>query len=56
MLAQPSTRFVESTAELAKANFGDTVEIREGLERCGSVISTRKARDVLGFQPLRDWR
>lgn len=56
MLAQPTTRFAEPTLDLVRRNFGDVVEIRAGLEGNGSVISTGKARDLLGFQPSLDWR
>ena len=33
MIAQPSSRFKEPTIDLVRNNFGDSVEIREGLER-----------------------
>ena len=33
MIVQPSSRFEEPTIDLVKSNFGDRVEIREGLER-----------------------
>ena len=56
MIAQPTTRFVEPTIDLVKANFGDRVEIREGLEGNGSVISTAKAQRLLGWKPVHDWR
>jgi nucleoside-diphosphate-sugar epimerase len=56
MIAQPTTRFAEPTIELVKANFGDAVEIRDGLEGNASVISTRKIERVMGFLPARDWR
>ena len=56
LLAQPTTRFAEPTADLVRANFGDAVELRDGLEGNASVISTRKAREVLGFASFRDWR
>ena len=32
MLAQPSSRFAEPTADIVRNNFGDGVEIRAGLE------------------------
>jgi UDP-glucose 4-epimerase len=56
MLAQPTTRFAEPTVDLVRSNFGDAVEIRDGLDGNRSVISTCKARDLLGFQPQLDWR
>ena len=56
MLAQPSSRFAEPTIDLAKRNFGDRVEIREGLEGTASVISTAKAQRLLGWKPRHDWR
>ena len=56
MIAKPTTRFAEPTIELVKANFGDAVEIRDGLEGNASVISTRKIERVMGFLPARDWR
>ena len=43
MLAQPSSRFTEPTIDIVKSNFGDRVEIRDGLEGTASVISTAKA-------------
>ena len=56
MLAQPSSRFAEPTIDIVKNNFGDRVEIREGLEGTASVISTRKAQRLLGWKPQHDWR
>jgi nucleoside-diphosphate-sugar epimerase len=55
LLAQNKTRFSESTAELVRANFGDHVEIRDGLEGNASVINTLKAQRMLGWVPLHDW-
>ena len=56
MLAQPSSRFAEPTIDIVRSNFGDRVEIREGLEGTASVISTEKVQRVLGWRPLHDWR
>ena len=56
MLAQPSSRFAEPTTDIIRNNFGDRVEIREGLEGTASVISTAKAQRMLGWRPLHDWR
>ena len=56
MIAQPSSRFKESTIELVKNNFGERVEIREGLSGAASVISTEKAQRQLGWRPRHDWR
>ena len=56
MLAQPSSRFEEPTIDLLKNNFGDRVEIREGLSGTASVISTAKAQRLLGWKPRHDWR
>ena len=56
MLAQPSSRFKEPTIDLVKNNFGDRVEIREGLSGTASVISTEKAQRMLGWKPRHDWR
>jgi nucleoside-diphosphate-sugar epimerase len=56
MIAQPSSRFKESTIDLVKNNFGDRVEIREGLSGTASVISTEKAQRLLGWTPRHDWR
>ena len=56
MIAQPSSRFKEPTIDLVKNNFGDRVEIREGLSGAGSVISTEKAQRLLGWRPRYDWR
>ena len=56
MLAQPSSRFNEPTIDLIKNNFGDRVEIREGLTGTASVISTEKAQRMLGWKPRHDWR
>ena len=55
LLAQPTTRFREPTAELIKLNFGDQVQIRGKLEDNASVISTEKARRILGFRPRNGW-
>lgn len=55
LLAQPNTRFRESTDELIKCNFGDKVEIRGPLSGNSSVISTDKARRMLGFVPEYQW-
>ena len=51
MIAQPSSRFKEPTMDLVKNNFGDRVEIREGLNGTASVISTEKAQRLLGWRP-----
>ena len=56
MLAQPSSRFSEPTIDLIKNNFGDRVEIRDGLTGTASVISTAKAQRMLGWKPRHDWR
>ncbi len=56
MIAQPSSRFNEPTVDIIKNNFGDRVEIREGLTGTASVISTEKAQRMLGWQPRHDWR
>ena len=56
MLAQPSSRFAEPTIDIIRSNFGDRVEIKEGLEGTASVISTAKAQRMLGWRPLHDWR
>ena len=56
MIAQPSSRFVEPTIDLVRNNFGDRVEIREGLNGAASVISTEKAQRLLGWKPRYDWR
>ncbi len=56
LLAQPTTRFRESTVELIKRNFGDRVEIRGSLSGNASVINTDKAQRMLGFEPRHQWR
>ena len=56
MLAQPSSRFAEPTTDLVRQNFGDRVEIRDGLDGTASVISTAKAQRMLGWIPRHDWR
>ena len=56
MLAQPSSRFAEPTIDIARNNFGNRVEIREGLEGTASVISTEKVQRMLGWRPFHDWR
>ena len=56
MLAQPSSRFAEPTIDIVRNNFGDRVEIREGIEGTASVISTEKVQRMLGWRPLHDWR
>ncbi|MCY4527510.1 MAG: NAD(P)-dependent oxidoreductase [Chloroflexi bacterium] len=56
MIAQPTSRFSEPTTDLVKSNFGDRVEIREGLDGNASVISTEKAQRLLGWRPRHDWR
>ena len=55
MLAQPTTRFKESTAELIELNFGSKVEIRGELRGNASVISAEKARRILGWRPRAGW-
>ena len=55
LLAQPPSRFSEPTTELVRANFGERVEIRDGLEGNASVISTLKAQRMLGWTPRHDW-
>ena len=56
LIAQPSSRFREPTIDLVRNNFGDRVEIREGLGGTASVISTEKAQRLLGWRPSYDWR
>ena len=56
MLAQPSSRFAEPTIDIIKQNFGDRVELRDGLDGTASVISTAKAQRLLGWRPRHDWR
>ena len=56
MIAQPSSRFAEPTIDLVRNNFGDRVEIRDGLDGAASVISTEKAQRLLGWRPHHDWR
>ena len=56
MLAQPSSRFAEPTVDIVRNNFGDRVEIRDGLEGTASVISTAKVQRMLGWRPSHDWR
>jgi nucleoside-diphosphate-sugar epimerase len=55
MLAQPTTRFKESTAELIDLNFGSQVQIRGELNGNASVINAGKARRVLGWKPRPGW-
>ena len=55
LLAQSITRFRDSTVELIKRNFGDCVAIRGPLSGNASVISTDKARRMLGFVPEHQW-
>ena len=55
LLAQPTTRFQEPTIELIKRNFGDQVQIRGELQGNASVISTKKARSVLGLEFRPGW-
>ena len=55
LLAQPTTRFQESTIDLIEQNFGSRVEIRGELKGNASVISTAKAQRVLGFKPRPGW-
>ena len=55
LLAQPTTRFSEPTAELIERNFGSEVEIRRDLQGNASVISTAKAQRVLGWRPQPGW-
>ena len=56
MLAQPSSRFTELTIDIVRNNFGDQVEIRDGLQGTASVISTEKVQRMLGWRPRHDWR
>ena len=44
MLAQPSSRFNEPTIDLVKANFGDRVEIRDGLAGAARPIQSPSRR------------
>ena len=55
LLAQPSSRFKEPTLDLIKNNFGEGVEIRGQLDGIASVISSDKARRMLGWKPRYDW-
>ena len=55
LIAQPKTRFQESTLDLIRQNFGSQVEIRGELQGNASVISTAKAQRMLGFKPRQHW-
>ena len=55
LIAQPKTRFQESTLDLIRQNFGSQVEIRGELQGNASVISTEKAQRMLGFKPRQHW-
>ena len=55
MIAQPSSRFKEPTIDLVIDNFGDRVQLREGLSGRVSVISREKAQRLLGWRPRYDW-
>ena len=55
LLAQPTTRFRETTVELIERNFGGRVEIRGELKGNASVINTKKAERMLGFKPRPGW-
>jgi hypothetical protein len=55
MLAQPTTRFKESTADLIELNFGPTVGLKGDLKGNASVISAEKARWTLGWRPRAGW-
>ena len=55
LLAQPTNRFKEPTLDLIKNNFGERVEIRGHLDGIASVISSDKARRMLGWKPRYDW-
>ncbi len=55
LIAQPTTRFQEPTVELIQRNFGHHVPIRQPLEGNASVISTKKAQQILGFKPRPGW-
>ena len=60
VIAQPSSRFAEPTAELVRRYLGEGVELRGRLQSedggVGSVLSTRKAETMLGWRPRYDWR
>ena len=55
LIAQPKTRFQESTVDLIKQNFGSQIELRGDLIGNASVISTEKAQRMLGFKPRQNW-
>ena len=55
LLAQPTTRFREPTAELIALNFGAGMEIKGELKGNASVISADKAQRVLGWKPRASW-
>jgi len=55
LIAQPTTRLCEPTVELIQRNFGNQVPIRDDLEGNASVISTKKAQQILGFKPRPGW-
>ena len=55
LLAQPTTRFQESTIDLIQQNFGNRVKIQGQLEGNASVISAAQAQRMLGFKPRPGW-
>jgi nucleoside-diphosphate-sugar epimerase len=55
MIAQPASRFKESTSELIKINFGSEVAVRGDLKGNASPINTSKAQRMLGWKPRSNW-
>lgn len=55
LIAQPKTRFKESTSDLIEANFSSSIPLKHEMVGNASVISTLKAQTMLGFKPIPDW-
>ena len=52
MLAQPTSRFNEPTIDIVKNNFGDRVEIREGLNGTAASSAQRRPSDCWAGNPV----
>ena len=51
-----NTNSVSLTTEDIINKFYSNVKIRREMEEYESILSSKKIRDVLGFNPVHDWR
>jgi len=55
-IAADNTLMLERTVDLVRSHFPGDVQVRSGFSGTASPLSTRHAREILGWRPLWDWQ